>query len=172
MYQGRIAVAGGPITARSHGGMPQPHFSAPAVQPFKAHQETSPPYKAQQGSTLRFGLVADIYHVLEWRLHDDSNKVKTSRRHFSIRCFRELGLGLLQGEAMDTATVASRVGPKVNHGKRASSAIVMACAVWGSNWKGQCILAKCDMAAVAGVNARMSLHSDMMYLLRCLFTSS
>ena len=48
--------------------------------------------------------------------------------------------------------------------------IVLATAVWGRSWAGQCILARCDnMAVVHMLQSRTSRHPLVMHLLRSLF---
>lgn len=47
--------------------------------------------------------------------------------------------------------------------------IVMACALWGRDWSGSTVLARCDNeAVVAVINGGYSREPDMMHLLRCL----
>ena len=48
--------------------------------------------------------------------------------------------------------------------------IIFAAALWGKDWKGWCVLCRCDnQAVVAVINARSSLDKDIMHLLRVLF---
>ena len=48
--------------------------------------------------------------------------------------------------------------------------IIFAAALWGKDWKGWCVLCRCNnQAVVAVINARSSLNKDIMHLLRVLF---
>ena len=48
--------------------------------------------------------------------------------------------------------------------------IVIACAIWGANWRGEAVVARSDnTAAVAVINSRSSRDPELMHLLRCLF---
>ena len=47
--------------------------------------------------------------------------------------------------------------------------IVLACAVWGEDWKQKVVLARCDnMAVVFDINKGHRKESEVMFLLRCL----
>ena len=48
--------------------------------------------------------------------------------------------------------------------------IVIACAIWGANWRGEAVVARIDnTSAVAVINSRSSRDPKLMHLLRCLF---
>ena len=48
--------------------------------------------------------------------------------------------------------------------------MVITCAIWGANWRGETVAARSDnMTAVAVISSRSSRDPELMHLLRCLF---